>query len=100
MSVTSSLSSDGRQFTIAVSGRFDFRVYESFRSAYSGVSPAGIGFQVDLNKADYMDSSALGMLLLLKEYVGGGVQIDIVNARPDVKNVLKIANFDKLFQIH
>lgn len=99
MSVTSQLSKDGKAFTVAVSGRFDFRVYESFRDSYAKVKPAGIRFMVDLQKANYMDSSALGMLLLLKEHVGDSGSIEIINTATDVRNVLTIANFDKLFKI-
>lgn len=98
MSVTSNLSNDGQHLTVSVSGRFDFRVYEPFRAAYSDVSPNGVNYTVDLTNADYMDSSALGMLLLLKEHASGR-NIDIVHSKPDVRNVLTIANFDKLFNI-
>jgi anti-anti-sigma factor len=63
------------------------------------VQPNGVRFVVDLAKASYMDSSALGMLLLLKEHVGNNGQIEIVNTATDVRNVLTIANFDKLFSI-
>jgi anti-anti-sigma factor len=55
---------------------------------------------VDLSGTDYLDSSALGMLLLLREHAGGeGSKIDIVNSSPDVKKILDVANFGKLFEI-
>jgi len=47
-----------------------------------------------------VDSSALGMLLVLRDKVGNQQSaIKIINARPDVKKILTIANFDKLFTV-
>ena len=45
-------------------------------------------------------SSALGMLLLLREYVGGDAgRINITGCGDDIRRVLKIANFEKLFTL-
>jgi len=47
-----------------------------------------------------MDSSALGMLLVLKERTGGGeTAITLKNCNKEIKNILSISNFDKLFTI-
>ncbi|MEM7279833.1 MAG: STAS domain-containing protein [Pseudomonadota bacterium] len=100
MGVKAQLSNDSRQVTMHVDGRFDFQVHDEFRNAYCDVSPGGVKFTVDLCAAEYMDSSALGMLLLLKEHAGDAGKVEIVNSQSDVLNVLKIANFDKLFEIH
>jgi anti-anti-sigma factor len=56
---------------------------------------------VDLRDATYLDSSALGMLLLLRDHAGGdGSNIHIINCNPDVKKILAISNFEQLFDIH
>ena len=48
----------------------------------------------------YLDSSALGMLLLLRDHAGGDTaNIKIVNCNPDVKKILTISNFEQLFSI-
>ncbi len=53
-----------------------------------------------MTDAEYMDSSALGMLLLLRERAGGdNAQIDIVNCNPGPEKILKAANFNRLFNI-
>ncbi|MER2102541.1 MAG: STAS domain-containing protein, partial [Pseudomonas atacamensis] len=55
---------------------------------------------VDLKEATYLDSSALGMLLLLRDHAGGDESdIRVVNSSSDVKKILAISNFDKLFDI-
>ena len=100
MGVKAQVSDDNRQVTMHIVGRFDFQVHDEFRSAYCDINPGGVKFTVDLRTAEYMDSSALGMLLLLKEHAGDAGKVEIVNSTSDVLNVLKIANFDKLFEIH
>lgn len=100
MSITSSVSDNGQKVTIAVSGKFDFQLYDEFRSAYVDTPGTGVQYEVDLSGTDYLDSSALGMLLLLREHAGGeGSRIDISHASTDVKKILDVANFGKLFSI-
>lgn len=55
---------------------------------------------VDLSEATYLDSSALGMLLLLRDHVGGDdSDVRVVHATADVRKILAISNFEKLFDI-
>lgn len=101
MSITSSVSDNGKQVTISVSGKFDFQLYDEFRSSYVETLGAGVQYVVDLSATDYLDSSALGMLLLLREHAGGeGSRIEISNSSVDVKKILDVANFGKLFEIN
>ncbi len=98
MSVHTCRSGDGAELTIAVDGRFDFTVHEDFRLAYEKEPSPDSGYVVDLAHAEYVDSSALGMLLLLREHAGRATKrVAIRNARPHVERVLTIANFHKLF---
>jgi len=98
--ITSQLSGDGDQVTITVSGRFDFGLHDDFRNAYRDRAPGSVRYVVDMSSTEYMDSSALGMLLLLKEHAGGDrSRVTIRNANPAVDKILRIANFHKLFEI-
>ncbi len=99
MAVTSHVSADGNQLTIAIKGRFDFAKHQEFRDAYErGSKPNSV--VVDLKEATYIDSSALGMLLLLRDRTGGDEgEIKVVNCSQDVRKTLAISNFDKLFDI-
>ncbi|HED18009.1 MAG TPA: anti-sigma factor antagonist [Gammaproteobacteria bacterium] len=99
-SISSNISSDGNQGTIVVSGRFDFSIHKEFRDTYQSTRGTGMRFEIDLSSVDYMDSSALGMLLLLREHAGGD-KADVLLRNPSstVERILRIANFGKLFEI-
>lgn len=99
MSSISSDLSDG-QLTIKVQGRFDFSALQLFRNAYEKVDPKPNSFIVDLKESDYLDSSALGMLLALRDYAGGdSADVKIVNCNADVRKILVITKLDELFKI-
>ena len=99
MAVTSEVSTDGKTITIKVGGRFDFAVQNEFRDCYSDTQPGdGSKFIIDMNNANYMDSSALGMLLMMREYLGGSAaDISIINCSSEIENILSVANFQTLF---
>ena len=100
MPITSKLSPDGAELAIAVEGRFDFSVHQEFRKAYETSRGRPRKFRVDMRHANYLDSSALGMLLLLRDHAGGDeADILIVNCNDAVKNILTVSNFDQLFTI-
>lgn len=54
---------------------------------------------MDLKEATYLDSSALGMLLLLRDHAGDDADVRVINSNSDVRKILAISNFDKLFDI-
>lgn len=99
MAVESELSQDGKKLTIRVKGRFDFGKHQEFRDSYEkGPQPAIV--DVDLKETTYLDSSALGMLLLLRDFAGGdNSQVYVINTTVDVRKILAISNFDNLFDI-
>jgi anti-anti-sigma factor len=80
--------------------RFDFSAHSALRAAYAGDRPSFKTYIVDLRATQYMDSSALGMLLQLKEHAGGDLHsVQIKNANESIKEILAVANFDQLMQI-
>ena len=85
---------------IQLQGRFDFGAHREFKSCYE--APLGAAdvreLEIDMAGVEYLDSSALGMLLILKERAGAtNKRVAITNCRGTVKQVLDIANFGKLF---
>ena len=101
MTVTATTKEDGAHLTINISGRFDFSSHQEFRQIYEGASQAIKAYTIDMSEATYLDSSALGMLLLLRDHAGGDDSaIKILHCNDDVKKILTISNFGQLFQIH
>ncbi len=99
MSITCNLSDDHKTVTIRVAGRFDFSTHQDFVQSYKGFPKGEKSYVIDLVRAEYMDSSAMGMLLQLREYGRPGKNLVLVNGNEAVGAVLRIANFDKLFTI-
>jgi len=54
---------------------------------------------VELNEVDMIDSSGLAMLLKMRDTLGQKTTIKINGANPQIKEVLAISGFDRLFQI-
>lgn len=96
-----SCSVNGNAVNISVVGRFDFGSHKEFREAYRN-APAGSSneYVIDMSATEYVDSSALGMMLLLREHAGGdNAHVTINGCRKEVKDILIVSNFDKLFKI-
>lgn len=100
MSIHSTTSDDGSVLTIHVKGRFDFSSLHLFRNAYEKVEVTPQHYIIDLEDSDYLDSSALGMLLALRDYAGGDQSdIRISNCNSDVRKILVITKLDELFNV-
>ena len=111
MAVLTAGSADGKELIIKIKGRFDFSTHQEFRGAYEQAPNDMVTFVVDLKETTYLDSSALGMLLLpfednyriplrLRDHAGGdSSNVRIVNCNADVKKILAISNFEQLFTI-
>ena len=87
---------------LRLAGRFDFKAHREFSDAVdsllvqAGVRP----LQVDLAEVSYLDSSALGMLLMLRDKAkAANKDVALVGVKGSVRQVLDIANFAKLFAI-
>ena len=99
MAVVAKVSPDGKKLTISIKGRFDFACHQTFRHAYEETKRL-TPVIVDLKETTYLDSSALGMLLLLRDHLGGEEsEVKLINSSADVRKILGISNFDKLFDI-
>lgn len=98
MSVTVTESDNG-QVVIKVADRFDFSCHQEFIAGYKAFPKGEKRFVVDLAGTEYMDSSAMGMLLQLRDYGDKVSGVSLVNGREGVMEILRIANFDKLFKI-
>ena len=90
MSVESNVDND--VLKIKVRGRFDFNAHKEFREAADKVVAGVKRIEVDLSNTDY--------LLLLRDKMSGNRDaVVIMGAAKDVKKILEIANFNKLFTL-
>jgi anti-anti-sigma factor len=95
-------SKNENRTTLSLSGRFDFNVHREFKEAYMAIlnDSVALAIEIDLAAVDYLDSSALGMLLMLRERAqAANKQIALRNPNHTVMQILDIANFKKLFTI-
>jgi HptB-dependent secretion and biofilm anti anti-sigma factor len=87
---------------IVMKGRFDFQIHKEFKEAYTGLfdNAAVRQIEVEMSRLEYLDSSALGMLMLLNERAKSvNKTIALVNPSGVVDQVLEVANFNRLFNI-
>ncbi|MBF0141343.1 MAG: STAS domain-containing protein [Magnetococcales bacterium] len=107
MSGTMSVLRFDKRTTIKISGYFDYNLLTQFQDVYKDETDdtvRGRCFIIDLSGTRYIDSSALGMLNILRTLIdipGGneGASIEIVNTCPEIRKILETANFDRIFKI-
>ena len=88
--------------TLTISGRFTFEVHREFRkySEQALDNPECTRLDMDLSEVAYLDSSALGMLLMLRDKAKStGKSVALISAHGAVQQVIEIANFGKLFSL-
>ncbi|SFX43252.1 STAS domain-containing protein [Marinospirillum alkaliphilum] len=96
MGITSRTENQGRTIFINVTERFDFNQHAVFRKLLNDAKD-GCEFVVDLTAAEYMDSSALGLLLLLRKKAGNN-RVELRYVKPSaIEKVVSASNFSRLF---
>ena len=90
---------DGHTLYLHLSGRLSMASYGEF-TAYKNHLEGSSKIVIDMSELEYIDSSALGMLLMLRERAGAPpMKIEIVNCSPDIFGILSTVKFDTLFKI-
>jgi len=93
---------DGSRAVINVDGCFDIHRYREFNTVCEDALASDDVREIEVNLAqvDYIDSSALGMLVKLREVAGTtNKTVSLSSCNLDVQKILAIANFGKLFHI-
>lgn len=83
-------------------GRFDFSQYSTFKDEQVRVleKPEVKQIVIDCGGLDYLDSAALGILLVLNDRAKErGQSVSIRNAHGVVREILDVAHFDRMFEI-
>ena len=82
-------------------GRFDFGVRKTFKDTVDGVSVEGSSVVLDLEKVTFVDSSALGLLVICHQNLKNkNISLFLVNPQTYVKQVLDLANIGKMVPIY
>ena len=84
------------EVVIKVAGTFNYNLRQEFRKAYEN-HPRNKKYIVEFHQVTTLDSSALGMLLILLEHAGNIKEnLHIVGCQPKVKELFQLGNFHKL----
>lgn len=86
--------------TISIPSRFDSHIIDEFRASYSELSiHDDLTYFIDLAQTEYIDSSALGMLLNFQHHVqaGDGI-VCIKNCKPKLKHIFEMSSFTSKFK--
>ncbi|WP_421854861.1 STAS domain-containing protein [Marinomonas sp.] len=78
--------------------RFDFSTHGWFTKKYEDALTETKKIVLDFSRVSYIDSSALGMMVLLhRQLSASSGHCTIRNANGTAKDILDMANFEKLF---
>jgi anti-anti-sigma factor len=96
------IESIGKTAVLQLEGDFVFNSNKALRDAcvtvFANASTELV--QLELSQVGYLDSSALGMMLLMKEKAGKtGKSLQIKGAQGYVLQVLEVAKFDQMFEL-
>ena len=88
--------------TLAISGRFTFEIHREFRKLTEQAldDPACAQLDMDLAGVEYLDSSALGMLLLARDKAAAlHKPIRLKGAKDHTLRILQVVKFDSMFEL-
>lgn len=83
--------------------RFDYSAGSEFNAAFSAITNSDIAsktIQLDCMQMDYIDSAGIGLLVMAhKKALNNRANISVINTRPMIKEILLLANLQKLISI-
>ncbi len=88
--------------TIRLPSKFDFSQHKIFTEQYEKAlaENSKVPIELDFSSVDYLDSAALGMMVLLrKKAVAKSREVHIKRVSGTALELLTMANFQKLFTI-
>lgn len=88
-------------YSVVLDDVFDFKRVEDFRKCYEQIDMKNCNTVcIDFTHTRYMDSSALGMLLNVKNYFKPiNAAVKIVSVNDQIRKILTISRFDQRFVI-
>lgn len=93
---------EGNAAMVKLKGRFTFEDQATFKATVLPLLtvPELRDVRLDLQELTYLDASALGALLILRERtMANGQRLVLQHPRKDVRSILELVKFDRLFPI-
>ena len=96
-----SITKNEGSWNIAISGRFTFTDNTTFRSMLEDIGKENVGdLVIDVSHIEYIDSAALGMFLLLRDFAEKKhILLTLKGAQGQVKKIFDVSRFDQLFRL-
>jgi anti-anti-sigma factor len=89
----------GDKLTFYVVGSFDFALGVELKNL-AKKQPKAKEYAVDLEGLTYINSSAFGAMLFLRELFGANNDsLSLINASPDILKMIKAIKFDTIFRV-
>ena len=89
--------------TIRMPKRFDYSASGEFNNTITSALNSGGGEKqilLDCSQMDYIDSAGIGLLVMShKKATANQATISIINIKPSAKEILSLANLQKLIEI-
>lgn len=89
----------GRHLHISIEGNFTFGLYREFLDAVDQCGVSARLVTIDLEKTDYIDSAALGLMIQAEHKLSSCKTMLRVRKGSIVDEILMVTNFEKLFKI-
>ncbi|MBF0163786.1 MAG: STAS domain-containing protein [Magnetococcales bacterium] len=84
---------------VSLPEEFSYRIYQEFRGVYLD-RPVGVRYDIDFSQVVSMDSSALGMLLLMHEHCKSHrCRIRLLHCNSRVAGILSYSSVGSLFEL-
>lgn len=96
-----SFNHQGDAYQLTLSGNFTFSDNAKFRGILATLRDAqASSLTLDMAQLEFIDSAALGMLLLLHDEASrSGFSVHMENVTGQIKKMLQLSNFDEIFSI-
>lgn len=86
--------------TLRLPSSFDYSYHRQFSDQYTAFIESGTCKEIllDFSQVEYLDSSALGMMVLLQKRASAlNIKVRLKGARGATDEILKMANMQKIF---
>ena len=97
MSISIDLNKEETDAKISIRQNFTFDMHQDFRRAYEGLPDSCKKIELDLNDVEYIDSSGIGMIMLLVDIVKDKKsRLEITNVQGTVRETFELMNMDQI----